>query len=428
MLTDGYIFTQDGYTHTAQYNNTLRNVNETLLGEHKGHNIYNVNSVASLRSSNRWAVNLQYYTWDFRDSGGQLVTVASFDSNIPIVSFNEGQSADIELSAWGVENAWVVMEVTTVNGTWNDDLYAQPAILVDSTDSYGVYADMHDTSVASAKQTPAYTATTAISGGYVGLEMASTITAAQDAFTDGSTERYRITPHVFTNVSLMIHGSPFISGNTFEPSTMMGSSFGNASNGTSPRRVEMDIVDTSQTGSGFSLGGSFYENRYGATIGSYELYWTNGTTHTLITTGGTNYGNSTWLTKTIPTTTVTFGTGHLCWVYLTGTSFTGDYAIDDVTITGYGTISVESTATGWTKYGTTAVNPTTDITTAFNNRTSVSISTASSNYWNLDSGQTPSGSTGPAAAAVGTYYIYAETSSPNYSNKKMYLFSPQITL
>ncbi len=44
--------------------------------------------------------------------------------------------------------------------------------------------------------------------------------------------------------------------------------------------------------------------------------------------------------------------------------------------------------------------------------------------WTVNSGGTPSSNTGPSAAAEGTYYIYMESSSPNYSNKRAIITSP----
>ncbi len=44
--------------------------------------------------------------------------------------------------------------------------------------------------------------------------------------------------------------------------------------------------------------------------------------------------------------------------------------------------------------------------------------------WTLKSGSTPSSGTGPSGAAEGTYYIYVESSSPNYSYKRTILNSP----
>jgi len=44
--------------------------------------------------------------------------------------------------------------------------------------------------------------------------------------------------------------------------------------------------------------------------------------------------------------------------------------------------------------------------------------------WSLRSGSTPSSNTGPSSANEGSYYIYMESSSPNYSNKRAILNSP----
>ncbi|WP_405206006.1 endonuclease [Aquimarina sp. LLG6339-5] len=44
--------------------------------------------------------------------------------------------------------------------------------------------------------------------------------------------------------------------------------------------------------------------------------------------------------------------------------------------------------------------------------------------WATRSGSTPSSNTGPSSADTGSYYIYMESSSPNYSNKRAILYSP----
>jgi len=44
--------------------------------------------------------------------------------------------------------------------------------------------------------------------------------------------------------------------------------------------------------------------------------------------------------------------------------------------------------------------------------------------WTTRSGSTPSSGTGPSGAAEGSYYVYMESSSPNYSNKRAILISP----
>ncbi len=44
--------------------------------------------------------------------------------------------------------------------------------------------------------------------------------------------------------------------------------------------------------------------------------------------------------------------------------------------------------------------------------------------WTVKSGSTPSSNTGPSSAAEGSYYVYMESSSPNYSTKRAILTSP----
>ncbi|QKX05202.1 T9SS type A sorting domain-containing protein [Aquimarina sp. TRL1] len=44
--------------------------------------------------------------------------------------------------------------------------------------------------------------------------------------------------------------------------------------------------------------------------------------------------------------------------------------------------------------------------------------------WSVQTGATPSRDTGPSAANAGSHYVYMETSSPNYPNKKAILTSP----
>lgn len=48
--------------------------------------------------------------------------------------------------------------------------------------------------------------------------------------------------------------------------------------------------------------------------------------------------------------------------------------------------------------------------------------------WIVDANGTPSSGTGPSSAAAGTYYVYVESSSPNFPNKKTILNSPCFNL
>lgn len=89
----------------------------------------------------------------------------------------------------------------------------------------------------------------------------------------------------------------------------------------------------------------------------------------------------------------------------TGTSYRGDIAIDNLSMTtGGGTTSSTSTFEsgfdGWTQGSGDDLN------------------------WTRRTGSTPSSSTGPASAYQGVYYVYVEASSPNYPSKNTYLISP----
>ncbi|PWI29899.1 peptidase S8 [Flavobacteriaceae bacterium LYZ1037] len=53
-----------------------------------------------------------------------------------------------------------------------------------------------------------------------------------------------------------------------------------------------------------------------------------------------------------------------------------------------------------------------------------SQSTSDNFNWALRSGSTPSSNTGPSSASAGSYYVYMESSSPNYSTKRAILNSP----
>jgi hypothetical protein len=48
--------------------------------------------------------------------------------------------------------------------------------------------------------------------------------------------------------------------------------------------------------------------------------------------------------------------------------------------------------------------------------------------WTRDASGTPSGSTGPSSGAAGSYYMYVESSSPNYPSKTTYFNSPCFNL
>ena len=170
---------------------------------------------------------------------------------------------------------------------------------------------------------------------------------------------------------------------------------------------------------------------YGSTIGTLSLYWE---------TGGTAYGpiqmvangvtvnsiqgqqqNGTgqaWRTATADFSAHSGTTGRPVFRYITGTSYTGDIQLDKIKL---GNTSGEIDLDPDLKR-----SPGTDNwqqgkgSTVYSNITFADclVTTSATSFWNYDAGGTPSSSTGNTVDADGSstsYYLYAETSSPNYS-------------
>ena len=196
----------------------------------------------------------------------------------------------------------------------------------------------------------------------------------------------------------------------------------------------MTGIMQSMVGASFSSGGggivplslTFYESRFGATIGTVNVYVvdTSGNIQgSAIYSASGDLGTSAWFLRTAATPDVS-GSFRIAWHYVSGTNFTGDYAIDAVTLQG-NTYNFD-TSDGFV---TTSGLNTTSSTAALSNAISVPLSTSPVlGQWNRDTGSTPSGSTGPSGAFSGTHYLYTESSTPNYSNVNMWLFSPVITV
>lgn len=192
-----------------------------------------------------------------------------------------------------------------------------------------------------------------------------------------------------------------------------------------------NISDTSQQSTSGSVSLQYYESRYGSNIGTWNWYWvdTNGQNPTLLG-GASGQTTASWVSATIATNAVTTpNVGHLVCVYLTGSSFRGDLAFDDLVINGttYSTSSSWFNWSTWNDTGGTGGGGSAGIPTAFANDVSCTISSSASLGWCIRQGSTGSSSTGPTGARSNTYYIYAETSSPSYPNKYMYLISPQLS-
>lgn len=112
-------------------------------------------------------------------------------------------------------------------------------------------------------------------------------------------------------------------------------------------------------------------------------------------------------------------TVRVVWEYNNGTSYRGDFQLDDFTLFGTTYSPEAGIVSGWQ---TSTVN-----TAAY---TSVSWSAlgngTNTNRWNRDASGTPSSSTGLTSGNTGIYYYYAETSGT--SGQKYWLRSPEITI
>jgi hypothetical protein len=169
---------------------------------------------------------------------------------------------------------------------------------------------------------------------------------------------------------------------------------------------------------------------YGQSIGTTYVYWrqTNGTVNLLRSLSGQKHSNSTstWNTYAENLSSYSGTTGRIYVAYRTGNNFYNDPQFDNMELvdTTAGTISHDpGTSTGrgrWQRYNsyTTTLSP--PATSTFY---SIPIGTSTSNYWNYDTGGTPSSSTGSIYDANGSnsgYYLYFEGTSPNYTTSTRY--------
>lgn len=133
--------------------------------------------------------------------------------------------------------------------------------------------------------------------------------------------------------------------------------------------------------------------------------------------------------KTIPSQFIG-RTGALYFRYRngnSGNSFQGDFAIDYIGA-GDGIIN-NGSSNGFSTYQYSTSTSGSLNTARGTSWTNIGTSTSSTGgRWNLGSGGTPSSNTGPSGAISGTYYLYAETSSPATFNQYMWLRSPTFTI
>jgi hypothetical protein len=158
------------------------------------------------------------------------------------------------------------------------------------------------------------------------------------------------------------------------------------------------------------------------TQGTLSVYWAVGTTLNLLATyapTGSEPWETAWTSYTLNLSAYSGQTGRIVFRYSEPTYFRGDAQLDKMVLSGTtaGTIVLDPATTqsagGWERK--------TSLDTSYSSGTygSVLVSTSASNVWNYDSGGTPSSGTGLTSDADGSstgYYIYFESSSPNYQN------------
>lgn len=133
--------------------------------------------------------------------------------------------------------------------------------------------------------------------------------------------------------------------------------------------------------------------------------------------------NAVWSQRTVDVSDYNGATAYLVFEYLNGSSFTGDIQLDFIEIGG-NTYSFESSVHGFQKNSNKNISAYTSVLW-----TALTTGTSGGGNWFRDSGGTASSNTGLASAASGSYYVYAETSSPaNASGYKFWLRSPSVVI
>ena len=147
----------------------------------------------------------------------------------------------------------------------------------------------------------------------------------------------------------------------------------------------------------------FYYHMYGSTMGTLQLQAVSstGSVANLWTRSG-DQGNS-WFQAAVDLSGLT-GEQTLRFFATTGSSYRSDMTVDNIEITGDGSI-----VTGG---GSGGSDP--NIAAGFESGFGpFSNESGDSHDWTRRSGGTPSNGTGPGGAAVGSWYAYVEASSPN---------------
>ena len=149
---------------------------------------------------------------------------------------------------------------------------------------------------------------------------------------------------------------------------------------------------------------------------TYEV----GFTPSLLTVSGEN---DAWTQQTVDISGYAGATVRLVFRYQNGDDFEGDIQLDQIALDGT-TYSFENQTHSFET--SSQDNSSTYAGVSWSN---LSVTENLDGYWQVDQGGTPSNNTGRTDAADGSYYVYAETSSPaNVLGYNIWLRSPEITL
>lgn len=115
---------------------------------------------------------------------------------------------------------------------------------------------------------------------------------------------------------------------------------------------------------------------------------------------------------------------RVVWEYTngtSGTSFRGDFQLDDMNLFGTSFDPEDGISSGW--------QTSTNNTSSFDSVSFTNLATGTSGgRWNRDDFGTPSSGTGIAGGNTGNNYYYAETSGSSTNGHKYWLRSPEITI
>ncbi len=159
---------------------------------------------------------------------------------------------------------------------------------------------------------------------------------------------------------------------------------------------------------------TFQYHMLGSAVGTLNLEArVSGGTWASVWTRSGDQGSS-WLAANVDLSSYLGNTVQLRYVGTTSTSWQGDMAVDDLSL-----------STGTTGGSCTATVNGFPYTEGFESSFGLWTQDTGDDFnWLRNSGSTPSSNTGPSAAAEGSFYAYVESSSPNYPSQTTILNGP----